>query len=355
MKKVLMTVGPTAIPNKVLYSMLQDSISHRSKEYSLLQEKVTNNLKKLINTKNDVLVITSSGTGTMEAVIQNCFSKEDKIVVPVIGKFSEQFAHMAELYGLDVERVIFEGGEAAIPEIVMSKVTKDTKGVFLVHNESSTGVYNDLEAFGKLLKGKDAILVVDSVSGVGGLDVKMDEWGIDVIFTSSQKALMSPAGLAFISLSEKAWKYVEKSTFPKYYFDLNLARKFNLQHQTLTTPAIYTLYAVNEALEIILEEGIENVCERLRKNTKLLRDGIRNLGLELFVKDEKIASPTLTAVKVTGQSESYVKKLRERGIIINGGIKPYSEDVFRIGTMGYVDENDIYTLLSTLKHVIDEM
>lgn len=354
MKKTKMMVGPTEIPDKVLYAMLQESISHRSLEYSVLQKKVTTNFKKIIKTNNDVLILTSSGTGAMEAVIQNCFSPQDKVVVPIIGKFSEQFAHMAELYGLEVDRVHFNPGEAAKPEIVIERVDDKTKGVFVVHNESSTGVVNNLEKFGDALKDKDVLYVVDSVSGIGGIDVSMDEWGIDVIFTSSQKALMSPAGLAFISLSDKAWSFVQNSKFPKYYFDLTLAIEYNQLNQTLTTPAIYTLYAVNKALEMILSEGINFVLERHIRNTKMLRDGIKKLNLELFVKDDQQASPTLTAIRVPGKSKEFVNKLSQKGIIVSGGIKPYDEDIFRVGTMGFVHESDVKSFLVELESIVKD-
>lgn len=345
-------VGPTAIPDRVLKAMNQKSISHRSKEYSIIQERVTTNLKKIFKTTNEVLVLTSSGTGAMESVIQNCFSANDEVVVPVIGNFSEQFARMAEIYDLKVKRVDFELGEAADVDRVMKEVNKTTKGVFVVHNESSTGVYNDLEAFGKALKNTDAILVTDSVSGLGGLDFRMDDWNIDVAFTSSQKVLMAPPGLAFVSLSAKAWSRVEESKIPKYYFDYKMASKHNEVHQTLATPAVYTIFAVDEALKMILEEGLDNVYLRHRKNSEILINGIKDVGLKLFAKDERYASPTLTAIYVPGKSKYIVNELRKRDIIVNGGLGSLAEDVFRVGTMGYVSKNDVIVFLHGLNEII---
>ena len=351
-KKIQMMVGPTTTPNRVLAAMNYETISHRSAAYTTIQESVTSNLKKLFNTKNDVLVLTSSGTGAMEAALLNCFSPNDEIVVPIIGKFSNQFAEMAERYNLDVRRVDFELGETADVETVMKAVKPSTKGVIVVHNESSTGVFNDLEAFGKALKDTETLLITDSVSGLAGLEIKCDEWNIDIALTSSQKALMAPPGLAFITLSDKAWARVEESKFPKYYFDLKLAREFNEINQTLTTPAISTLIAVNESLKMMLDEGLDNVYLRHKENTELIIKGVKDLGIEILPKDEKFASPTLTAIHVPGKSKYYVEELAKRDIIVNGGLPPVAEDVFRVGTMGYISKNDVVAFLTALEEIV---
>lgn len=353
-KKIYMMVGPTTIPQRVLNAMNVESFSHRSTQYDVLQENVTTNLKKIFNTKNEVFVLTSSGTGAMEAAIQNCFSPGDEVVVPTIGKFSDQYAQMCEIYGLDVKRVSFESGETADIKRVMEVVTPSTKGVFVVHNESATGVSNDIEGFGKALKDSEALFIVDSVSGFGGLDMKMDEWGIDVVFTSSQKALMAPPGLAFMSISDKVWGYYEKSSFPKYYFDFKLASEYNKKNETLTTPAIYTLLAANESIKMMLEEGLENIYERHAENTRILTEGVKKLGLDIFPKDEKYASKTVTAIYVPGRSKEIVKALADRGIVVNGGIGTLAEDVFRVGTMGYVSKNDVLLFLKALEDILNK-
>ena len=258
-KEVLLMVGPTTVPERVLQAMNRKSISHRSKEYCDMHQRIREGLKKIFRTQNEVFILTSSGTGAMEAALQNCFSVGDEVVVPVLGTFSEQFASMAEAHKLKVIRVEIDLGEAADVDKVMEHVTENTKGLFVVHNESSTGVTNDLKAFGKALEGSDTLLITDSVSGAGGLEIRMDEWNIDIVLSSSQKALMAPAGLAFISLSDKAWKATESSNLPKFYFDLNKSRKFQEINQTPNTPAVYNMFAVEEALNIIFEEGLDNV------------------------------------------------------------------------------------------------
>lgn len=347
-KEVVMMVGPTAVPDRVLKAMNRKSISHRSKEYCEIHARVREGLKKVFGTKNEVFILTSSGTGAMEAAIQNCFSIGDEVVVPVLGTFSEQFALMAEAHQLKVIRVKFELGEAADVDKVMEYVTPDTKGLFVIHNESATGVTNDLQAFGKVLEGKDTLLITDSVSGAGGLEMKMDEWGIDIVLSGSQKALMVPAGLSFISLSDKAWEATKSSNLPKYYFDLNKARKFQDINQTPNTPAVYNIFAVDEALKMIFEEGLDNVYKRHIENTERIIEGVRKLGYDIFPKDERYASRTLTAVYAPGKAKKIVEGLKDQGIIVNTGLAPIAEDVFRVGVMGYVYKEDVDVFLEAL-------
>lgn len=347
-KKVSMMVGPSAVPQRILESMNKESISHRSEEYCEVHERVRQGLKKVFNTENEVFILTSSGTGAMEAAIQNCFSFGDEVVVPVLGTFSEQFAAMAEAYQLKVIRVEFELGESADINRVMDNVTSNTRGVFVVHNESATGVSNDLEGFGKALKEKDILFITDSVSGAGGLEMKMDEWNIDVVLSSSQKALMVPSGLAFISLSDKAWRAAETSNIPKFYFDLEKAKAFQELNQTPNTPAVYNVFAVDEALKMIFEEGLDNVYRRHTENRDRIIEGVRELGYDIFPKDDKYASKTLTAVSAPGKAKEIVAELGKQGVIVNGGLPPMSDDLFRVGTMGYVYKEDVEIFLEEL-------
>ncbi|NLY37143.1 MAG: alanine--glyoxylate aminotransferase family protein [Tissierellia bacterium] len=350
-KEVVMMVGPTAVPDRVLQAMNKKSISHRSAEYSEIQARVSKGLKRVFGTENEVYTLTSSGTGAMEAAIQNCFSFGDEVVVPVLGMFSAQFAAMAEAFKLNVKRIEYDLGEAADVESVMAQVTPQTKGVFVIHNESATGVYNDLQAFGEALKDTNTLLITDSVSGAGGLEMKMDEWHVDVLLSSSQKALMVPAGLSFIALNEKAWKATESSNIPKFYFDLNKARSFYAKDQTPNTPAVYNIFAVDEALKMIFEEGLENVYRRHEENTQAIIDGVKKLGYSIFPRDEKHASRTLTAVYAPGRAKEIVKRLGEMGVVVNGGLPPVDNDVFRVGTMGYVYKEDVDTFLAALAQI----
>lgn len=353
-KLVSMMVGPTAVPQRILNAMNQESISHRSGDYVKVHARVRQGLKKIFNTKNEVFILTSSGTGAMEAAIQNCFSFGDEVVVAVLGTFSGQFAAMLEAFQLKVTRVNFDIGQAADLNTIMKHVTPNTKGVVVIHNESSTGVTNDIEAFARALKDTDTLFITDSVSGACGIEIQMDEWGIDVVLSGSQKALMVPAGLSFIALSDKAWKAVEKSNIPKFYFDLNKAKKFQEINQTPNTPGVYNVFAVDKALEMIFEEGLEKVQKRHIENRDKIIKGIRELGLDIFPKDEKTASKTLTAVYAPGKAKEIVAGLADQGIIINGGLPPVADDVFRVGTMGYVFDEDVDAFLAGLKKVLNK-
>lgn len=347
-KERLMMVGPTAVPERVLDAMHRPSISHRSPEYMEMHKRIREGLKKVFKTENEVFMLTSSGTGAMEAAIENCFSVGDEVVIPVMGHFSKQFANMAEAFKLKVTRVEFELGTRAEVEEVMKHVTDNTKGVFVIHNESATGVYNDLKAFGEALKDTNALFVSDSVSGAAGLETDMDGWGIDILLSSSQKALMVPAGLSFISLSKKAWDRVESSGMSKYYFDLEKARDFQEKNQTPNTPAVYNVFAVDEAIKMILEEGVDNVYQRHEENTQRIIKGVKELGYGIFPKDEKYASRTLTAVYAKGKAKQMVEHLKKDGIVVNGGLGELAEDVFRVGVMGYVYKEDVEAFLESL-------
>jgi aspartate aminotransferase-like enzyme len=345
-KKYYFMVGPTAIPERVLHAMNKQIISHRTKEFSEIYAHLSENLKKLFQTKNDVITLTSSGTGAMEAAIQNCFSPGDEVVVPVLGEFSERFALMAEAFNLKTVRVDFELGEQADLKKVLNYVNKNTKGVLLTHNESATGVCNDIKSFGNALKDTDTLLICDAVSSAGGIEIKTDEWNIDVVFTSSQKALMTPPGLSFITLSEKAWEKVNKSNSSKFYFDLIAAKKYQDINQNPWTPAISLIVGADEALNIIMEEGVDNVFYRHKKTSNMVVEGLNRIGFNLFLKDKKYASYTVNTFSAPGKAKDIVKDLNEKyGIVISGGQSVLSNDTFRVGTMGYVSELDVQALL----------
>lgn len=351
-KKVYLMCGPSQIPERVMNAMNKQVMSHRTDEYLEMHQKIEKNLKKVFQTKNDVIILTSSGTGAMEAAVQNCFSPGDKVVAIINGFFGEQFASIAESYGLDVTKVSFDLGEAADVKTVMNHVEDDTKGVLIIHNESTTGITNNLKDFGNALKNTNTLLIADSISGLGGIELKMDEWNVDVVLTGSQKALMTPPGLAFISLSDKAWEAVEKSTSYKYYFNLIKAKEYNKGNMTVFTCPVSIMYGLEEALEMLIEEGLENVYKRHSNNANLVRKGVLELGLELYPKDINYASSTLTAVSAPGEAKRIVQDLAKEGVIVGGGLPPITEDTFRVGTMGYVSENDIAAFLYSLKKIL---
>lgn len=351
-KIVQMTVGPTALPLKVKKAMLHDAYSHRGDHYKKIQHFVTEGIKKIFGTKSDVLTLTTSGTGAMEACIQNMFLPGDQVIIPINGVFGELFYDVAKGYGLDIIRLEFEYGSDIEINQILETITDDTKGVFVIHNESSTGVTNNIKELGLALKNSDVLVIVDSVSGAGGIELKMDEWYIDVLFTASQKALMAPPGISFVSLSNKAWTRTEEVDNPKYLFNFQRDREYILQDLTVHTPATHTLLAVEAALTMIFEEGLDNVFRRHYKNAAIVREGLKDLGFGLFPKEERYASPTLTTVYSPGTASYYVKELAKKNIIIGGGKNPLKENTFRIGTMGYVSENDVLACMQALKGII---
>ncbi len=351
-KKIQMLVGPTQLPQRVRNAMLHEAMSHRSEEYKEIQHNVTEGIKKIFKTENDVLMLTTSGTGAMEATIQNVFKAGDEVIVPINGVFGELFYDVASGYDLDIIRVEFEYGTEVDVDEVMSHVTDNTKAVLLIHNESSTGVVNNIQKFGEALKDSDTLLVVDSVSGAGGINIEMDNWHVDIVFTASQKALMSPPGISFVALNDRAWERVDEVGNNTYLFNFKKDRDYVHRNLTVHTPATHTMLAVNEALKMIFEEGLENVFERHKKNAKLVRKGVKELGLQLYPKNEAYASPTITTIYAKSKAKYYVNELKKYNIEIGGGKNPLSEDTFRVGTMGYVSENDVIAVLAALKEIV---
>ncbi len=354
-KEIMLMAGPTAIPEREIKAMDRQIIFHRSKEFEDITKELNTNLKKVFKTRNDVMVLTGSGTSAMEAAIENCFSAGDEVVAVVLGVFSERMAAMAEAFGLKVTRVVKPLGEAAAVEDVMPYVTEKTKGVFVVHNESATGVTSDIKAFGEALKDTNALLVVDTVSGVGSIEFAMDDWHVDVAFASSQKALMGAPGTAVICLSDKAWEAAKTATLPKFYFNLTLARDFGRKGQHPWTPAIYSIIGLNESVKMIIEEGIDRVVERNTGFSRMVVEGMEKLGIGLFAKDASYASKSVNTF-VYDKSPQFVAKLKEEfGIQIYNGQAELYDTTFRVGTMGYVAETDIAAFLYAAAKVVYEL
>lgn len=347
--------GPTAIPERELAAMNRQIIYHRDREFEDISLELTENLKKIFKTKQDVMVLTGSGTASMEASVTNCFSAGDEAVVVVLGVFSARMADICETYGLKVTRVTKPYGEVATVEDVMPYVNDRTKGVFVVHNESATGVTSDIASFGEALKDTNALLVVDTVSGIGALDFRMDEWHVDVAFASSQKALMGAPGTSVICLSDKAWKATETSSLPCYYLDLKKARDFGRKGQQPWTPAIYSFIGLNEAVKMIVDEGIDNVTARNTKLSKMVVDGLAEIGIHLFAKDPSYASKSVNTFAYDKAPEFVSRLLKEFGIRIYDGQADLYNTTFRVGTMGYVAETDIAAFLYAAKIVKNEI
>jgi aspartate aminotransferase-like enzyme len=351
--------GPTPLPDEVLEAMNHNMISHRGAEFRALMRDVTERLKVCFQTEGDVLVFPGAGTGGLEASIANLFSPGDTVVSVTVGAFGDRYAEIAERFGLNVVRVPSEWGEAADLRGLERTLeeTPSVKGVLMTHNETSTGVQNDVENVARILRkwGQSApLLLVDAVSSLGAVDIAVDKWEIDVAVTASQKAWMAPPGLTMLSVSDRAWEASRRAGLPRFYWDFAEAKRFLDKDETPYTPAVSLLFGLQASLHLIMDEGLPNVFARHEHLRDIVRDGARSAGFRTFAPDE-IASRTITALLppegVPGKD--IVTALRERGIIIAGGQGAFEHKIIRIGHMGFAREEDMREVLKALEGVLD--
>lgn len=360
-REFLAIPGPTPVPDAVLEACARHPIGHRTADFSKMLMSATQDLQWLGQTKNDVFVLTSSGTGAMEAAISNTLSPGDLVVSLVCGNFSERWAKMAEAFGAVVERLTVEAGKAydldALRERLKRDTAKEIKAVTITHNETSTGVINDLRTIAEIVKAHGALSIVDGVTSFGACNIPIDEWGVDVLVSGSQKALMLPPGLGVIFFSEKAWKANETCKTHRFYFDLKKCKKSLGQQTTPFTPNVSFIAGLQASLSLMKEEGTSAIFGRHERMRKSLRAGLKALGLELFV-EESAASPSITAVlPPNGISvDSIRKSLRERfRIVVADGQEELKGKIFRIGHMGYVFDRDILMVLAALEAVLADL
>ena len=358
LKNYLLTPGPTPIPPRVLETMARPIIHHRTPEFQKVIQEVEEDLKYVYQTKNEVLIFAASGTGAMEGSIANLLSPGDKALVVRGGKFGERFGDICKAYGIEFTAIDVEWGKAVDPKKIDEILKKDKKikAVYATLCETSTGVSTDIEAVAKIVKNYEAVLVVDAISGLAAIPIKTDEWGVDVVVSGSQKGLMIPPGLAFVSVSPKAWALIEKSTLPKYYFDFKAYKKAIAKTDTPFTPAVNLMIGLREALKIIREEGLEVIFERHKKMAMAVRSAVKAMGLELFAPDAY--SDGVTAVKVPQgiDGEKLVKTMRDKyGVGIAGGQDEMKGKMFRIATMGYITASDLVVCFAILETVLNDM
>jgi aspartate aminotransferase-like enzyme len=340
--------------------MARPIIHHRTPQFQVILKEVFEGLKYVFQTKNDVLVFASSGTGAMEASVVNLLSAGDSAVVIRGGKFGERFGEICEAYGINVIPVDVEWGKAVEPSgiagILQSDVQKKIKVVFVTLCETSTGVINDIKALGRIVSNTDAVLVVDTISGLGAVEFKTDEWNVDVAVAGSQKGLMIPPGLAFVSISPKAWRLVEQAKCPRYYFDFGKSRKALKDADTPFTPAVSLIIGLAETLRMIRAEGLEPILNRHRKMAAAIRNAATALGLDLYA--PSASSDAVTAIKVPAgiDGEKLVKTMRDKyGVTIAGGQSELKGRVFRIASMGFMTQFDVIVAISCLEIVLSEM
>ncbi len=348
--------GPTPCPPQALEAMGRQMINHRGGEFGKILNSITDKLKQAFQTKGDVFVLTASGTGGLEAAIVNTLSPGDKVLSLANGFFGERFADIAAQYGAEVTRLSFEWGKPVQPDAVEKALKTDgkIKAVLVTHNETSTGMTNNIEEISAIVKKFDELLLVDAISSLGCINLPNDEWNCDIVVTASQKGWMVPPGLAMVSVSEKAWQAHSRAKMPRYYWDFSKARDFLLKGQTPWTPAVSVFYALDVALDLMLTEGLDNIFARHARVGQTARNGVRSLGLSLFP-DEKYASNTVTAVNAADEIDvtRLIQMLREEyQVILAGGQQKLSGKIFRIGHLGLVYEKDIKSVVEALSKAL---
>jgi aspartate aminotransferase-like enzyme len=358
-KRYLLAPGPTPVPDSTLLKMAAPIIHHRAPEFVPVLEDVREGLKYLFQTKNEVITLAASGTGGMEGAVTNLLSKGDKALVVVGGKFGERWRDICNAYGVQTINIDVKWGEAVKAGEVKSHLdaNPDIKAVLFQASETSTGVMHPVKEIADLVKERDnTVLIVDAITGLGVFNLPVDEWGLDVVVTGSQKALMLPPGLAFVSLSDKAIKMMETSDLPKYYFDFKKELKGLSKNSTAYTPAVSLMIGLRDVLNQMKEEGLENIFNRHGKLAKATRAAVKALGLNLLAPGSP--SDALTAVYAPEgmNAGDIVKLLRVKyGITVAGGQADLKGKIFRIAHLGYSDTFDVVIAISALEMALDEL
>lgn len=333
-------------------------INHRGPEFAQLIGDITTKLKIVCQTQNDVILLTGAGTGGLEAAIVNTLSPGDKVLAISIGVFGDRFASIARSFGAQVIPLQFEWGTAADPGRIRQelKANPDIKAVLVTHNETSTGVTNDLETISTLVKEADKLLLVDAVSSLSSIDIPIDRWHLDVVVSASQKGWMVPPGLAVVTVSQRAWQANSSAMMPRFYWDFAKAKSYLEKGQTPWTPAVSLFFALGKALDMILGEGLENVFSRHARLAQHTRDGLRAIGIKLFA-DPDHASKTVTSAIIPEDVDGkrLLKILRGKyNIVLSGGQQKLEGKIFRIGHMGWVSDKDIDEVLNGLSMALPE-
>jgi aspartate aminotransferase-like enzyme len=357
-KRYLLAPGPTAIPPEVLLTMAEPILHHRNPLFEAVVAEVRENLKWLFGTKNEVLIFASSGTGAMEGAVTNMLSPGDKAICVRSGKFGERWANICKAYGVQSVNIDIPWGDILEPAEVekVLKANPDTKAVYATATETSTGARFPIQEIAAIVKNyPNTIMVVDAITGLGVFEILQDDWGIDVLVSGSQKALMLPPGLAFAGVSDKAWEFNKTSTLPKFYF--NWAKEFaNLEkNQTNFTPAISLIMGLRESLKMMKEEGRENVFRRIDILARATREGAMALGLKVFAKSPSPAVTAIVAPEGIDGQDIYKTLWKKYGVTGAGGQDQLKGKIFRIATLGYADKYDVITAISALEFTLRDL
>jgi aspartate aminotransferase-like enzyme len=357
-KRYLFTPGPTPVPPEVLAALAEPIVHHRGPDYKQVFARCLERLRAVYRTQGDVLLFTCSGTGAMESAVANLCSPGDRVVVVAAGHFGERWAKLATAYGAVVEVVRYEPGEMPRADDLASRLDElgGASAVFLTHSETSTGVVADVQALASVAKNAESLVAVDAVSSLGALPLETDAWGLDAVASGSQKALMTPPGLGTVSVSDAAWKAQRASSSPRFYFDWEATRAGQEQLDSAFTPAVSLVRALDVALGLLLDEGLDEVFERHVRLGRACREGAKAMGLELFSPDDD-RSAVVTAIRAPDgiDSTELVLTLRDRfGVTLANGQGALKGKIFRIGHIGYYDVFDIATALAAVELALAE-
>ena len=351
-KKYLLAPGPTPVPESALLAMAAPMIHHRTPQFSEIFRETEELLKYVFQTKEDVLMLAASGTGAMEGSITNCFSPGDEVIVVNGGKFGERWGKISEAYGLKAHWINVEWGKAVNPAEVKKALDSNpkVKGVLVQASETSTTVAHPVREIAEFTKGRECLLIVDGITAVGVFDLKMDDWGIDILVSGSQKAFMLPPGLAFAALSPRAWKFTEGAKCPRFYFDFKKERKNLKDNTSAYTPAVSLVTGLNVALKMIKEEGLENVFKRHDRLARATRAACGAMGLRLLAPQAPSNAATGVFLPDGIDGGKVVKYLRDEvGVTLAGGQDHLKGKILRIAHLGYVDTFDIITSISAIE------
>ena len=354
--------GPTFVPQSVLQASARPMINHRGPEFAALLAALSRALQDFLRTQGDVLLLTASGSGGMEAAVANTLSRGDKVLLFVNGAFGERFAVICKTYGVEARRVDVPWGRAVEPDLVRDELAKEkgkdaAKAVLITHNETSTGVLNPLKEISEVVREAGKLFIVDSISGAGAAELAIDDWGIDVLITASQKAWGAPPGVAIVTMSEKAWKAYDRSDLPKAYFDLQSHKAALEKGATPATPAVSVFIALQESLRLMSEEGMASILKRHRDLAAATRRGLGALNLGIFG-DERYASPAVTAFRMPARvdARNLMRILRDdHDTIIGGGQGKLEGQIARVGHMGFVTVPDLLAFFSALESTLKDL
>jgi len=351
--------GPTPLPDRVMRSMNRPMIDHRGQEFAAILAEITAGARRVFKTRNDLLLLTSSGTGGLESAVANLVSPGDEVVVALCGNFGERFAALAAAYGAEVVRLEFEWGRPVDPDDLAVVLERHPKAqvVLLTHNETSTGLTNPLRELAGVARKAGRLVVVDGVSSISSIDIETDAWGIDVAVSGSQKGWMAPPGLALVSVSERAWEHQAKARSPRFYFDWKEAKAWAEKGMTPFTPAVAVAFALQEGLHMLEEEGLAAVYERHARLARATQAGLQALGFHLFAQEGYRSNTVTSAVPPQGLDVAALRKLLDTkyGVVIAGGQGKMTGKMVRVGHLGAVAEGDVVQVIWAMEQALEEL